>query len=106
MTEQQDTKGELRAAYTNRGFKNAKHSFPTGSTGIFMQVTLAVIYMYLIVISYSLMGTTGLVFVSTLFLIALFSPIIYQIVRRFWRNHKAVSVERNQMLEQEAKQEG
>jgi len=106
MPQQQDTKSELRAAYTKRGLKNAKYCFPTGSIGMFMRVTLAVIYMYLIVISYLLMGSMGLVLVSTLFLIALFSPIIYQLGRRFLRIPGAFTAERNEILEREAEQEG
>ena len=105
MTQQKNTKGELRAAFINRGLKNAKHSFPIGSTGVFMRVTLAIIYMYLIVISYSLMGTIGVVFVSTLFLVALFSPILYQVGRKFWRKHKVLDGENRQILESEVERE-
>jgi ABC-type multidrug transport system fused ATPase/permease subunit len=105
MTQQHNTKGDLRAAFTNRGLKKAKYSFPIGSTGVFMRVTLAIIYMYLIVISYSLMGTLGLVFVSTSFLIALFSPILYQVGRGFWRKHKVPNGENSQTLKPEVEQE-
>lgn len=80
MKHQPDSMDELRASFANRDLKNMKYNFPHGSTGIFMQVTLAVIYMYLIVISYSMLGVGGAVSVSILFLAALFAPVVYQLV--------------------------
>ncbi len=70
MTQQLDSNGELRAAYTMRELEKAKSSFPTGTTGVFIRVTLAVIFMYLTVISYLMLGIAGPVFVSILFLAA------------------------------------
>ena len=105
MTQQHNSKGDLRAAFTDRGLKKANHSFPIGSTGVFMRVTLAIIYMYLIVISYSLMGTLGMVFVSTSFLIALFAPILYQVGREFWRKYKVLNGENSQTLKPGVEQE-
>lgn len=83
MTRQHDSNGELRAAFTMRLIESAKRSVQpeSGPVGVFMRVTLAVIFMYLIVISYTMLGTIGLVFVSALFLVALFSPYLYQLLK-------------------------
>jgi len=89
MTQKQDGKVELRSAYINRGLKKAGYHFPHGNTGLFMQVTLAILYMYLIFAGYMMMGTIGLVFVSVLFLVALFSPFLYHAAVGFWRRNKA-----------------
>lgn len=105
MAEQQDQGRAFRRVY-KRELKNTKFNFPAGNIGIFMQVTLAIIYMYLIFIGYSMMGTTGLVFVSTLFLLALLSPVFYQVGRGLLRNRKAPAVDQNHQLQPEAEQEG
>jgi len=103
FTQQQDSKGELRAAFTMRELRNAKRSFPMGSTGIFLRVTLAVIFMYLIVIAYLLMGIVGSVLVSSLFLIAFFVPVLIQIGKGFWRNRKAQDVKNDKNVDTEAR---
>ncbi len=107
MTQQQNSKSELRAASTMRELRNAKLRLPSGSTGIFIQVTLAVIFMYLLVIAYMMMGTAGAVLVSIMFLVAVFIPVLYQLAKHLWRQRKA-SAEQNedQSLESGARQVG
>ena len=80
MKQQHDSKGELRAAHAMRLLDNAKRSvqLESGCVGVFMRVTLALVFMYLIVISYMMFGTIGLVFVSVLSLVAYFIPFLYQ----------------------------
>jgi len=80
MAQRYDSKDEMRAAYLSRELKKSKRSIPMGSTGVFIRVTLAIIFMYLIVISYSMLGITGPVFVSILFLVAFFMPVLYHTV--------------------------
>jgi len=89
MTQQQNSKSELRAAFTMRELRNAKLRLPSGSTGIFIQVTLAVIFMYLLVIAYMMMGTVGAVLVSVMFLVSVFLPVLYQMAKSVWRQRKA-----------------
>jgi hypothetical protein len=79
MTQQIDRKAALRSAYMGRGLRSAKFQFPIGNVGIFMQATLAIIYLYLILLGYQMMGAVGVVLVSCLFLLALFAPVIYQL---------------------------
>ena len=107
MTQQQNSKSELRAALTMRELRNAKRSLPSGSTGIFIQVTLALIFMYLLVIAYMMMGIAGAVLVSIMFLVAVFIPVLYQLAKHLWRQHKA-SAEQNehQVHESGVQQEG
>ena len=83
MTQQRDSNGELRAAFTMHLLENAKRSVQpeSGPIGVFMRVTLAVIFMYLIVISYMMLGTIGLLFVSVLSLVSYFIPYLYQAIK-------------------------
>ncbi len=105
MTQKQDGKVELRSAYINRGLKRAGYHFPHGNTGLFMQVTLAVLYMYLIFMGYMMMGTTGLVFVSVLFLVALSSPFLYHAAGGIWRRSRIQAAKNKQAAVSEAEQE-
>jgi len=81
MNTRSDPRGELRAAFTQRELENARRSTDAGPVGFFLRVTLAVIFMYLIVIAYSMMGALGAVFVSVLFLVAFFIPVLMQSIR-------------------------
>ena len=90
MTRQWNSIGELRAAYTMRELKKAKRSFHTGTTGLFIRVTLALIFMYLIVISHMMLGRIGPVFISILFLIALFMPYFHQVLMKRLKKHRVL----------------
>ena len=81
MTKQWDYTSELRAACTPRELGNAKPSLYTGPAGVFVQVALAVIFMYLTVISYLLLGAAGAAFISILFVVALLVPYFYQVTK-------------------------
>ena len=106
MTQQQNSKSDLRAAFTMRELRNAKFRLPSGSTGIFIQVTLALIFMYLLVIGYMMMGVTGAVLVSVMFLVAVFIPVLYQVAKHLWIQRKASADKKNRRtLETEVQQE-
>ena len=79
MAQQQNSKGELRAAFTMRELENAKRSCQTSTPGTFIRVALGIVFMYLIVISHLMLGAVGPVFISALFLVAFFVPYLYQI---------------------------
>ena len=104
MSHQQNSKDGLRAANTMRALENAQRNLHTGSIGIFMQVTLAVIFMYLIVISYLLLGIAGPVFISVLFLVALFMPFFYQLLKILLEKRRGQK--KDPSLEQESAQQG
>ncbi len=95
MTQQQNSKSDLRAAFTMRELRNAKLRLPSGSTGIFIQVTLALIFMYLLVIGYMMMGTAGAVLVSVMFLVAVFIPVLYQVAKHLWSRRQASGDEKD-----------
>lgn len=80
MKQQRDSKGELRAAYTMHFLENAKRETHTdsGLASVVVRVTLAIIFMYLLVISYQMLGVTGPVFVSVMFVVSFFIPILYR----------------------------
>lgn len=105
MNQQQNSKSELRAAFTNRQLKKAKYNFAIGSTGIFMQVALAIIYTYLILVSYSLMGAVGVMYVSVLFLVAHFFPLLYYAGRAFSERRSAEAAEKARIQGGEVEQE-
>lgn len=80
MHQKPNSSGELRAVFTMRELENAKRSYQvqTGTVGVLMRVTLAIIFLYLIGASYLMLGIVGPVFVSVLFLVAFFVPFFYQ----------------------------
>jgi hypothetical protein len=87
MTEPRDPKDVLRAALLMRELDRARHQQPlgVGPTSLLLRTALAVVYMYLILAAYLMMGIIGSVFVSVLFLVAFFVPFIYQSAARHWR---------------------
>ena len=82
MTRRTDSNGELRAAFMTRLLDNARRSVQpdTGAIGVFMRVTLAVVFMYLVLVSYVMLGAVGVVFVGVLALLAYFIPHLYGIL--------------------------
>jgi len=90
MKQQRDFKGELRAANTMRELEKAKRTIQTssGSTSVFMRVALTVIFMYLIVMAYVVLGITGPVFIGVLFLVAFFVPYFYQALTNLLKKHR------------------
>ena len=81
MTQQWDHTGEPRVASTVREFENAKRSFYSGTACVFVRVALAVIFMYLAVMSDLLLGAAGPAFISILFVVALLVPYFYQVTK-------------------------
>lgn len=84
MTTSQDINGELRAAFAQRELTNAKNSLSNGVPGLIVRAALITLFMNLLVIAYVLMGTTGLVFISVLFLLALLTPLFAQMAKKLW----------------------
>ena len=80
MKRQSDAKGELRGAYLMHFLENAKRETQTepGLASVVVRVTLAIIFMYLLVIGYQLMGVTGVVFVSLMFVFSIFIPMLHR----------------------------
>ena len=105
MTQRRDSNGELRAIYAMRLLEYAERSVQpeTGPIGVIIRVALALIFMYLIAISYLMFGTVGIVFVSVLFLVAYFVPYLYQAVKglfeRRWAREKKRNLGRQAPLE-------
>jgi len=106
LAQQDEFNGDLRATHFTREIQQAKRSIPMGNVGVFMRVTLGLIFMYLVVISYSMLGVVGPMVVSVLFLVALLAPVVYHarktiMVRRRARAKRASGIE-----ETEVRQEG
>jgi ABC-type bacteriocin/lantibiotic exporter with double-glycine peptidase domain len=85
MMQKHHSESDLSAALTMQELRNAKSRLPSGATGIFIQVTLVVIFMYLLVFANMMMGTAGAVLVSIMFLVAVFIPMLTQIAKQLWR---------------------
>lgn len=89
MTQQSNPKSELRVASAMREINKAQRSIPTGRIGVFMRVTLAIVFMYLIVVSYETLGVAGPVFVSVLCLVSFFIPVLYQVTVNYLDQRRA-----------------
>lgn len=83
-----DSLGDLRATFTLRELDRAQRALSGGTVGVFLRVTLAVVFMYLTVVSYLALGITGPVFVSVLFIVALFVPHLYQVLKGWLARHR------------------
>ncbi len=106
MAKQANSKTGLRSAQMRREPNNIKFNFPSGSIGVFMQITLAITFMYLILIGYTMMGNVGVVFVSLTFLLALFTPFLYRFIQGQLKKRKKLIVEECHPLEPEVERKG
>ena len=106
MSTQYDSKGELRAAHFTRELKTARHSVPEGGIGMFMRVTLAVIFIYLLVFSYTILGIVGPVLISVLFLGALLTPLLYHATKAVMDRQRSQAAQADIIKETEVRQEG
>ena len=97
-------KGELRAAFLMGELEMAKRNVQRGPAGVLVRLTLAVIFMNLIVISYAMLGIVGPMFMSVLFLAACLTPCLYQLSRRAMERRRLRKDERGS--QQEAQQRG
>jgi len=89
MTTQQDSKAAQRAAATMSELEKAKLSLRPSAASTLVRVALAIVYMYLIVFSYMLLGVAGPVFISVLFLVAFFAPLAYRTVTDLLEKRRA-----------------
>jgi len=67
------------------------------------RVSLGVIYMYLILVSYELLGISGPVFISVLFLVSFFVPQAYRLLTQ--RLQKKAKLRKQATVAEEARQE-
>ena len=98
MTQQHDRmaqaiKDELR---------KPRRSWSDSPVTLLARVALGVIYMYLILVSYELMGVSGPVFTSVLFLVSFFIPLAYQVLTK--RLQKPAEPEKQPAAAAEARQ--
>jgi quinol-cytochrome oxidoreductase complex cytochrome b subunit len=80
MNKQYDPNSEVRAAFAMRELTKAQRSISGGPVSMFIRIILALIFMYLSLVSYQVFGEAGLIFISILFIIAVFVPVLYQAV--------------------------
>ena len=103
MTTQHDSKAAQRAAATMSELEKAKRSLRPNAASTLMWVALAVVYMYLIVLSYMLLDVAGPVFISVLFLVSFFIPHAYLLLTQ--RLQKHAEPEKQTTATEEARQE-
>lgn len=84
--------------------KKPKHHLNDNPVTLLARVSLGVIYMYLILISYELLGISGPVFVSVLFLVSFFIPHAYRLLSQ--RLQEKSELEKQATVVKEARQEG
>jgi len=81
MTHSDDHKAKMRSAAFMSELEIAKKSSHPGAVGFLIRVTLIVIFSYLILTSYVLFDAAGPVFISVLFIVALFVPHLYRLLK-------------------------
>jgi hypothetical protein len=82
MTNNFDNQARMRSAAFMSELEIAKKSSHTGAVGLMIRVALVVTFAYLILTSYMLFDVAGPVFISALFLVALFVPTLYRVLRK------------------------
>ncbi|MEJ1379352.1 MAG: hypothetical protein RPT95_00010 [Candidatus Sedimenticola sp. (ex Thyasira tokunagai)] len=93
MRRQRDNQSNFSMVTTKHKPKRGKDKNPHGIIGDFIRVVMTIAFLYLIVVSHELLGITGILYVSLLFLAALLGPFLYQLVKALRRKSKA-SVEK------------
>ncbi len=88
-----------------REFRNARRNISMGGMGVFMRVALAIIFMFMLVVSNLMLGLIGPAFVSILFLAAFFVPVMYQAARSYM-GPRRTQAEITCGIPSEARQEG
>ncbi len=104
MTRQWDHTDKFRAASILREFENARRNSHTDTAGVFIRVALAVVFLYLTVVSYLVLGVAGPVFISILFVIALLVPYFYQVIKNLMDRPRVTKGDR--VLTRKSPQEG
>ena len=97
-------KHERMAQAIKDELKTPKQKWSDNPATLLARVALGVIYMYLILISYELLGISGPVFVSVLFLISFFAPHAYRLLVRGLQD-KAKLQKKHAAAVKEARQE-
>lgn len=104
MTQVQDHKARMRSAALMSELEIAKKSSHTGAIGLLIRVTLVVVFAYLILTSYVLFDASGPVFISVLFIVALFVPNLYHALKSWFSGRRGQRAESR--LVEESPQEG
>jgi hypothetical protein len=83
MTQHRDTTIEPREVQDPQGRGNAGLGAGACTAGVFIRVTLAVMFLYLMAVAYLMLGIAGMALVAILFLVAFFMPLLYQALKSF-----------------------
>lgn len=94
---------ERMAKAIREELKTPKQKWSDSPATLLARVSLAVIYMYLILISYELLGISGPVFVSILFLVSFFAPHAYRVLTQ--RLKEKAELEKQLAVAKEVRQE-
>jgi len=74
---------------TSSGGRGPRLDWLGGNTGVAMRMVLLVLYLYLFFLGYTMMGVLGLFLITALFLVALYSPVLYEMVMKSWKKRSA-----------------
>ena len=83
MSNNYQSKDAVREAFTLRELKKSQHALSGGLPGLVIRAALTTVFMYLLVIAYQLMGVTGAVVVSGMFLVSVFFPALARMAGTF-----------------------
>ncbi len=81
MTNKPEQDRRFSAAYALHRLNNTAADKPAMVSGIAIRAALATVLMYLLFISFHLMGTAGVVVISLFFLVSLLAPALIKIQR-------------------------
>lgn len=102
MSKPLDQQARMRSAALMSELEVAKKSSQPGVLGLLIKVTLVIVFAYLIFTSYMIFDTAGPVFISILFLVALFVPNLYRASKGRWGRGRKEEAK----LAEESPQEG
>jgi len=102
MSKDSQSRGELRAAFVLRELEKSQRALSGGLPGLVIRAALVTVFMYLLVISYQLMGTTGAVLVSGMFLVSVLVPALVRMAARLLAKRRSSARLGRRQLESKA----
>ncbi|MCP4041851.1 MAG: hypothetical protein GY731_07815 [Gammaproteobacteria bacterium] len=85
MTKKLGTKDAVRGVFFSRELDKAQYFLMGGMQGLVVRVALATLLMFMLLTAYTMMGDTGTIMVTSLFLMAMLSPFLVHHAKKLLR---------------------
>ncbi|MCP4043786.1 MAG: hypothetical protein GY731_17820 [Gammaproteobacteria bacterium] len=99
MTKKLSTKDEVRGVFAGRELDKAQSYLMGGMQELVVRVALATLLMFMLLAAYTMMGDTGTILVTSLFLLAMLSPFLVHYAKKLLRNKETAGVRDNGIAE-------